>query len=75
MECLLDSGYVDSLGVCDLDKNTLEKLYEWARVRNNTFLNDKLKFVLSGPCIVLPICSEKIIDDFALSQYHSPAGF
>ena len=34
MECLLDSGYVDSLGVCDLDKNVLEKLYEWARVRN-----------------------------------------
>jgi len=33
MECLLDSGYVDSLGVCDLNKNTLEKLYEWARVR------------------------------------------
>jgi len=25
---------VDSLGVCDLNKNTLEKLYEWARVRN-----------------------------------------
>ena len=34
MECLLDSGYVDSLGVCDLNKNTLEKLYEWARVRS-----------------------------------------
>lgn len=34
MECLLDSGYVDSLGVCDLNKNALEKLYEWARVRS-----------------------------------------
>jgi len=33
MECLLDSGYVDSLGVCDLNKNSLEKLYEWARVK------------------------------------------
>lgn len=34
MECLLDSGYVDSLGVCDLDKNVLEKFYEWVWVRN-----------------------------------------
>ena len=32
MEVLMDSGYVHSLGVCDLDKNALEKLYEWARV-------------------------------------------
>ena len=32
MEILVDSGYVQSLAVCDLDKNTLEKLYEWARV-------------------------------------------
>lgn len=32
MEVLMDSGYVCSLGVCDLDKNALEKLYEWARV-------------------------------------------
>lgn len=32
MEVLMDSGYVCSLGVCDLDKNVLEKFYEWARV-------------------------------------------
>ena len=48
MECLLDSGYVDSLGVCDLDKNTLEKLYEWARVRNKVmydmFANEMFNF-------------------------------
>ena len=33
MEYLLDSGYVNDLGVCDLDKPALEKLYQWARVR------------------------------------------
>lgn len=32
MEFLSDSGYIKDLGVCDLDKPTLEKLYQWARV-------------------------------------------
>lgn len=32
MEELYDCGYVKTLGTCDLDKETLEKLYEWARV-------------------------------------------
>lgn len=33
MECLFDSGYVSDLGLCDLDKSTLEKLYCWSRVK------------------------------------------
>ncbi|XP_068694736.1 glutamate--cysteine ligase regulatory subunit-like isoform X2 [Montipora capricornis] len=33
MECLFDSGYVSDLGVCDLDKSMLEKLYQWARIK------------------------------------------
>ena len=40
MECLLDTGYVNSLGVCDLDKVTLEQLYHWARVGQLHFLKD-----------------------------------
>lgn len=33
LEYLLDCGYVSNLGICDLDKPTLEKLYDWARVK------------------------------------------
>lgn len=48
MECLLDSGYADSLGVCDLDKNILEKLYEWARVK------PQINQVNLASCCVMP---------------------
>ena len=70
MECLLDSGYVDSLGVCDLNKNTLEKLYEWARVRSLVIAtlqmtSDILIFLMA--CIFSPICTDKFIDDCTLS--------
>jgi len=34
MEELFDSGYASALGTCDLDKEMLEKLYNWARVRH-----------------------------------------
>lgn len=72
MECLLDSGYVDSLGVCDLNKSTLEKLYEWARVRSLVIVtlqmtSDILIFLMACTCIVLPICTDKFIDDCTLS--------
>ncbi|KAL9987895.1 hypothetical protein ACROYT_G002274 [Oculina patagonica] len=48
MEYLLDSGYVDSLGVCDLDKTTLEKLYKWARVK------PEINQVNLASCCVMP---------------------
>lgn len=33
MEFLFDSGYVSDLGLCDLDKSTLERLYHWSRIK------------------------------------------
>jgi len=66
---LLDSGYVDSLGVCDLDKNILEKLYEWARVRNTKLCTICLQMTslifLLVTCVVLPI----IHDSFSVVLY------
>lgn len=48
MEVLMDSGYVCSLGVCDLDKNALEKLYEWARIK------PEINQVNLASCCVMP---------------------
>lgn len=48
MEGLLDSGYINDLGVCDLDKPTLEKLYQWARIK------PQINQVNLASCCVMP---------------------
>ncbi|XP_048587225.1 glutamate--cysteine ligase regulatory subunit [Nematostella vectensis] len=48
MEQLYDSGYVQTLGVCDLDKPTLEKLYDWARIK------PEIDQVNLASCCVMP---------------------
>ncbi|EDO44307.1 predicted protein [Nematostella vectensis] len=51
MEQLYDSGYVQTLGVCDLDKPTLEKLYDWARIK------PEIDQVNLASCCVMPKAS------------------
>ncbi|XP_073244894.1 glutamate--cysteine ligase regulatory subunit-like isoform X2 [Porites lutea] len=48
MEFLSDSGYIKDLGVCDLDKPTLEKLYQWARIK------PEINQVNLASCCVMP---------------------
>ncbi|KAK3740053.1 hypothetical protein QZH41_016330 [Actinostola sp. cb2023] len=48
MEELFDSGYASALGTCDLDKEMLEKLYNWARIK------PEINQVNLASCCVMP---------------------